>query len=203
MAVLIMPLVLAAQHGQAAALASLFVLFQPHVRRVLRLYRHLPIAEDLEGEAFLAFAKLVREYEPGRKIPFESYAAAKFRLLLHSVVRREYTHCLRERATGVEAELFDRPVFCPHDLSTQPLLFGESIAVVCDILTPLQADVFLRRALQEQPYESMSGSLHCSPGTLRVHFHAARQRLRRIWAEPDKKQFQKPKHSGGKLAIRR
>src|SRR5688572_18565010 len=83
-------LVIAAQAGEEAAMERLYQRFQPLVRRLLRHYKHSPIAEDLPGEAYLAFARLVQDYDQRRNVVFATYIARMLQAALHNIVRRDW-----------------------------------------------------------------------------------------------------------------
>src|SRR5690242_2945141 len=82
-------LVDSAQAGDVSAMEELYRRFRPLVRSIARRYRHLPIAEDLEGELYLTFARLVGRFDPGRGIALAHYIERSLALSLHTVVRRE------------------------------------------------------------------------------------------------------------------
>jgi RNA polymerase sigma factor (sigma-70 family) len=183
-----------AQAGESGALAKLFARFQPLVRRLLKEYRHMPVAEDLPGEAYLAFAQLTRQYDATRGIPFERYMARMLPAALHTVVRREWRRQARQvpmweetttssstarpGAAGLGASRNDNPVV--RDFA-EGIQLRETLRQMLAELPPRQAAVFIRRAVNQEEYPQIASALGNSPGTVRVLYAAARQRLQQNW----------------------
>lgn len=166
----------------------LYQRFQPLVRRILRGYRHYPLAEDLPGEVYLAFFRLVQQFDPARGVPFAHYLARMLPAAIHSVVRRErriLSHTLRwddcRGGQGDCAALLEEPSAC--DTVLDEVVARQTLAEMMRHLTPRQAYVFVRRALGGEDYERIARCVGSSPAAVRTAYCAARQRLRREWGE--------------------
>lgn len=186
-----------AQAGESGALAKLFARFQPLVRRLLKEYRSQPVAEDLPGEAYLAFAQLTRQYDETRGIPFQRYIAKMLPAALHTVARREWRRQARQvpmwEETGASrsagrpgaggqggSRTVDNPVVADFSERVQ---LRETLRQMLAELPPRQAAVFIRRAVNQEEYPQIASALGNSPGTVRVLYAAARQRLQQSWRE--------------------
>jgi RNA polymerase sigma factor (sigma-70 family) len=184
-----------AQAGESGALAKLFARFQPLVRRLVREYRNQPVAEDLPGEAYLAFAQLTRQFDPTREIPFQCYIAKMLPAALHTVVRREWRRQARQvpmweetggsssaRRSGTGGhgvgKATDNPVVADFADRVQ---LRETLRQMLAELPPRQATVFIRRAVHQEEYPQIASALGNSPSTVRVLYAAARQRLQQTW----------------------
>lgn len=186
-----------AQAGEAGALAKLFARFQPLVRRLMKEYRNQPCAEDLPGEAYLAFAQLTRQFDESRGIPFPRYIAKMLPAALHTVVRREWRRQARQVPMWEETPASSsagRPGargFTASGASDSPMVadFAESVQLretlrqMLSELPPRQATVFIRRAVNQEEYPQIARALGNTPGTVRVLYAAARQRLQQTWRE--------------------
>jgi RNA polymerase sigma factor (sigma-70 family) len=176
-------------------MAALFDRFQPLVRRLLLRYRTLPFAEDLPGEAYLAFACLVQRYDPERGIPFPSYIAHMLKAALHTVARRECRIRTREiplsEAWGgsAAAESPDRSLTGGEGSTAMPLVGDfsrqvvrqQTLSFLLSQLTARQAYVVVHRALQGEEYAQIGAALGCSQGAVRFTYFAARRRLQQAW----------------------
>jgi RNA polymerase sigma factor (sigma-70 family) len=190
------PVMAAAPFSHARTTGELFSVFQPLVRRVLRRYRHLRCAEDLPGEAFLAFEHLVAEYDPGRGIPFPSYLSRMLPATLHTVVRRycraysrevpfpdpdggglgdDAGRGMAERASRASARASGGDIL-------EQLVVGDLVRALLAELSPHQAYVFEQRALQGRDYAQIATSTGSSTGAVRVAYHSARLRLQDRWS---------------------
>jgi RNA polymerase sigma factor (sigma-70 family) len=161
-------------------------------------YRHLPIAEDLPGEAYLAFARLIRRFDAERGIPFPHFIAKMLPASLHTVVRRSCRIQARELSARATGDFYDAPDAADREFPaergsvgsgrvsgdfTESIHLRDVLHQLLAQLPPRQAYVFVHRALQEEEYPQIASALGNSPGTVRVLYATARQRLQKSWSE--------------------
>jgi RNA polymerase sigma factor (sigma-70 family) len=184
-------LAVAAQGGDDSALEALWQRFQPLVRRLLRSYSRLSIAEDLPGEAYVLFHRLVHLYDATRGVAFTHYCEQTLSQGLHSVVRREWRTLQRAAESKETGELSsagdpDTGSWTEHEQQTGRTDADVAERVVLQLmlerllrtLAPRQAYVFTRHALRGESFAEIAAALGCSAHAARELYYRARRRLR-------------------------
>jgi RNA polymerase sigma factor (sigma-70 family) len=190
-------LVHVACQGNDHALQQLFYQFDPLVRRLQSNYRRLSMHEDLLGEMYLAFAALVRQFDPERGIPFTRYIGHMLPLYVHTIVRRECRVSSRfvplpDLDQGVQARLEQGASAQPSALSHRTPQVSDVVGSVVtrDLLhyllsdlTPLQAAVFVWRSVEGEAFEQIALRLGNSQASIRFTYFSARRRMQKNWFE--------------------
>jgi RNA polymerase sigma factor (sigma-70 family) len=188
-------LVTAAQAGEDRAMELLFRQFQPLIRRLLRHYQHLEIAEDLPGELYLAFARFVQDFDASRGVPFSCYLVRMLSAALHTIVRRDWRLRARElpMEDTVDDEAPNRTGWTLHAGSGWPqdmhgdfiqgILHRQILSRLIADLTPEQQYVFIRRALHNEDSNQIARRMDRTTSAVRLLYHRARQRLRQSWQD--------------------
>jgi RNA polymerase sigma-70 factor (ECF subfamily) len=111
---------------------------------------------------------------------------------LHRIVYNKAVDLLRSRrrdqplADGDEEEAGVPPQGAAWSRPPDDVLFARETRAALDramgALTPLQRAVFELREVEERPTEEVAEILDLQPGTVRVHLHRARLRLRALLA---------------------
>ena len=133
----------------------------------LRITRDPDMASDAVQEAFATALQRVDDFR----------GEARLGTWLHRIVYTKAIDLLRAR--GREAPMPE------EDSASRPpdeILFGTETRQALDKalmeLTPLQRLVFEMREVEGRPTEEVAEILSLPPGTVRVHLHRARMRLR-------------------------
>jgi DNA-directed RNA polymerase specialized sigma24 family protein len=87
-----------AQAGDDASMQALYLRFRPLTQRVQARYGARPeLRDDLPGELYLLFVRLVRRFEPERGVAFPVYLSRTFPFGARSLVRRADTAARHEQ----------------------------------------------------------------------------------------------------------
>ncbi len=173
----------AAQPDMRAALAQALVDYGDRLYSLaLRITRDPDLASDAVQEAFASALARVDDFR----------GEASLGTWLHRIVYTKSIDLLRRR--GRETALADEDGETPEDERpgrgpswSQPpddILFGSETRAALSLalleLTPLQRTVFELRELEELPTAEVAEILGLPAGTVRVHLHRARLRLRTL-----------------------
>ena len=186
-----------ARHGDAEALAELYERFSPLSNRLLTGYRSLSFHDDLPGELFIAFAVLVRKYDPARGIPFSHFMSHMLPMTIHTVVRRERRERSRQlllvdvvqpgddssELTWRNANLNGRSRTSPQNEILDTVITRDVLLHLLGNLTPLQSAVFVSHAIEDEEFSRIAHRLGKSLGAVRFAYFAARQRMKRDWGD--------------------
>ncbi|MCU4186833.1 sigma-70 family RNA polymerase sigma factor [Acidiferrimicrobium sp. IK] len=163
----------AAQSGAEWAFA---VLYRELNHRLLRYFAaQAPAeAEDLASETWLLAARQLRGFA-GDETSFRAwlFTIARRRLVQH------WRDCGRRPARGAGADGLDA---LPGRADVEQSVVDADAAhgtvrLLCEVLSPDQADVVLLRVLGGLDVEQVAAILHKRPGTVRVLQHKALRRL--------------------------
>jgi RNA polymerase sigma-70 factor (ECF subfamily) len=152
----------------------------------LRITRDPDLASDAVQEAFATALQRIDEFR----------GEARLGTWLHRIVYTKAIDLLRARGRDAPLPDEDAPSRPPDDdrLGGAPtwsrppdeILFGTETRKALDKalveLTPLQRLVFELREVEGRPTEEVADILSLPPGTVRVHLHRARMRLRALLA---------------------
>ena len=146
----------------------------------LRITRDPDLAADAVQEAFAAALEKQASFR----------AQASLGTWLHRIVYNKAIDLLRSRRRDQPLDDEDETAFHGDTRSwSRPpddVLFGRETRAALEeamgALTPLQRAVFELREVEERPTEEVAAILDLQPGTVRVHLHRARLRLRALLA---------------------
>lgn len=189
-------LIASAQSGNPQASAALYAEFQPLAERLIRRYEHLclhfGILEDLPGEIFVAFATLVRDYDPVRGVSFFQYVNRLLPAALHATIRNHCRALARERAVGEHPEEWlHASAYVGNPLGggtdgapttgemANRLSLTEALSNALAQLPARQAEVFWQRAVRDLDFDEIARAVGTTPGGARTLYVTARRRLHR------------------------
>lgn len=166
---------------------ALFAEFTPLVRKLIGQYGDDPdLRQDLVGEIYYRFCKLLDAYEPGREIPLRPY-------LVRQLIASTYTfarHQWRERQREVRYD--ELPVWSSSNLCHDPtgewddaLMLRQMSHLLPSALAQLparQKKVLVWRYFDEMPFEQIAGNLGVQAATARSLLRHALNSLRRHFA---------------------
>jgi RNA polymerase sigma-70 factor, ECF subfamily len=188
-------LIASAQGGSTESTAVLYAEFRPLVERVIHRYEHLclhfGILEDLPGELYVAFATLLRDFEPQRGVSFFQYINRLLPAAVHAAVRQHCRTLARERAIGEHPEEWlhaSAALVYPGSGQDAGLTTGELVdrlsltEALGEALAQLpqrQAEVFWQRAVRQLDFDEIAAAVGTTPGAARTLYITARRRLHR------------------------
>jgi RNA polymerase sigma-70 factor (ECF subfamily) len=166
----------AARAGEEWAVAVLYRELHPRLARYLRA-RASHVADDLEGEVWLAIATRLHRFE-GDEVAFRAWGFSIARRRLADHRRR----AARRRTDVVPAEELDRAdhLADPAGVVLDQLAGDEAAAFVTRVLPPEQAEVVLLRVVAGLDVEQVAALLGKRPGTIRVMQHRGLKRLEKV-----------------------
>jgi RNA polymerase sigma-70 factor, ECF subfamily len=153
----------------------------------LRVTRDRDLASDALHDAFASALQRAADFR----------GESSLTTWLHRIVYNKAIDLLRQRGRetalreedGDELGPEDDRLAAAHAWARPPdeILFGnetwEAVERSLDRLTPLQRAVFVLREIDGLPTEEVGTILELEPGTVRVHLHRARLRLRALLAD--------------------
>lgn len=166
---------------------ALFAEFTPLVRKLIGQYGDDPdLRQDLVGEIYYRFCKLLDAYEPGREIPLRPY-------LVRQLIASTYTfarHHWRERQREIRYD--ELPVWSSANLSHDPTGEWDEVLTLRQMshllpaalakLPARQKKVVIWRYFDEMPFEQIAGQLGVQAATARSLLRHALNSLRRHFA---------------------
>jgi RNA polymerase sigma-70 factor, ECF subfamily len=169
----------AARAGEEWAVTVVYRELHPRLARYLRA-RAPHVAEDLEGEVWLAIASRLHQFE-GDEIALRAWAFAIARRRL--VDHRRQTG--RRRTDVVPTAELDRASerSDPERIVLDGLAGDEAAAFVVRTLPADQAEIVLLRVLAGLDVDQVAALVGRRPGTVRVMQHRGLKRLERVLTE--------------------
>jgi RNA polymerase sigma factor (sigma-70 family) len=166
---------------------ALFSEFTPLVRKLIGQYGDDPdLRQDLVGEIYYRFCKLLDAYEPGREVPLRPY-------LVRQLIASTYTyarHHWRERQREIRYD--ELPVWSSTNLKHDPtsewddaLALRQMSHLLPSALAQLPARqkmVVVWRYFDDMPFEQIAGHLGVQTSTARSLLRHALNNLRRHFA---------------------
>ena len=150
----------------------LFGEFQPLVRRLIRQYGEDPeLRQDLWGEIFYRFCKLLDAYDPTRGIPVRAYLVRTLTASVYTFSRSQWRRQNREvslEAASGAVEAVDQTD--PTDQWDREMLTREvlkSLPAAIEKLPLRQRQVVIWRYYESRSFEEMAEMLRVRPATAR------------------------------------
>jgi RNA polymerase sigma factor (sigma-70 family) len=164
---------------------ELYAEFQPLVRRLIRQYGadSADFREDLAGEIYYRFCRLLEAYDPERGVPLRPYLVRQLTASVYTFARHQWRQKRREvyLDTG-EGALEVGPTTDPtagwnHDLATEHVMksLPEGIAK----LPQRQRQVLIWRYYEQRGFEEIAEMLEIQQATARSMLRHALNNLRK------------------------
>jgi len=163
---------------------ELYAEMAPLVQRLLYRYGKTPeLRQDLEGEIYCRFCRLLENYDPDRGIPIRPYIVRMLQQTLFNYVRDYWRY--ESRVTHIEMEPGTEKSFpalvCEPDLVRQ-LMDEELLNALPSAIAQLperQKIVLVWRFYDGIPFEEIAERLEIQPATARSLLRHALKALRR------------------------
>lgn len=170
---------------------ALFAEYRPLVRRLMCRYgQDAEVRQDLEGEIYLQFFRLLQEYDPRRGIPFRAYVVSHLPHLVYSVMRGRWRRENRETPLAPEKEALlvdESNPFADLDLGLSAEQLKSHIDRAIDLLPERQRQIVIERYYQHKDYEAIAAAMDLKPASvrslLRTGLNTLRSRLAYLNAE--------------------
>lgn len=167
---------------------ALYSEFQPLVRRLIRQYAEDPDGrEDLAGEIYFQFRKLLDEYDPARGIPLRPYLIRSLTARVYTYARRGWCRKRREVSIAAHPELesqLDAPdptAEWAERMEEQEVL--RRLPGLIATLPPRQRTVLIWHYYEARSYDEIAGTLSIRPATARSILRHAIRSLRNRMSE--------------------
>lgn len=175
--------------GTPAERAALYRELEPLVRRLVRQYGDDPhLRQDLEGEIFCRFCRLLEQFDSSRGIPLKAYLVSALPPAVYSYVRAQWRHQQRERCLDRTIEPFEAEHAADpthqwiEQLEREALLRLLPSAIA---RLPLrQRQVVIWRYYEGLSFEGIAARVGLQPVSIRSNLRHAIQNLRRLLDEP-------------------
>jgi RNA polymerase sigma factor (sigma-70 family) len=151
----------------------LFGELAPLLRRLRRVYAgdDADLSEDLGGELYLRFRRLLDEYDPARGIPLRPYLIRKLSAAAYTYARQRWQS--RRREVGLEADLDGGALLLMSDptpawdeaLSAQQ--FHDALLDSIERLPRRQRQVIVSRYYEHHSFEEIAKKMDIRPATAR------------------------------------
>lgn len=164
-------LILAAQHGDGAALNRLLLASQTDARRYARKHCQSSDIDDAVQEALLILAKKIAGLR----------AAAAFSGWLFTIVRRE---CQKLSRAMFQHELLEDERVESYLAGTSDLALRQDLSAALESLPAHYRQVILLRDFEEQTIAEMAQSLKEHPAAIKSRLHRARALVREYLLSP-------------------
>jgi RNA polymerase sigma factor (sigma-70 family) len=164
---------------------ELFAEFQPLVRRLIRQYGadNAEFREDLAGEIYYRFCRLLEVYDPERGVPLRPYLVRQLTASVYTFARHQWRQKRREvyLETG-EGALEVGPTIDPtaewdRDLATQHVM--KALPAGIAKLPQRQRQVLVWRYYEQRGFEDIAEMLEIQQATARSMLRHALNNLRK------------------------
>ena len=156
----------------SVAREKLFAEFEPLVRRLVRRYGTTEESrQEMVGEIYYRFCRLVEAYDPKRGVPLHPYMVHTLSASVHTYARQCWTHSTRvaplEDAESGGAKLlstdptsdWDRQLLFQQLRAALPGAFGQ--------ISPRQRQIVVWRYYEGLTYEEIADKLQIRPASVR------------------------------------
>jgi RNA polymerase sigma-70 factor (ECF subfamily) len=169
----------------AAEQEALYRDFQPLVRSLIARYGKDPeMRQELPGEIYVRFCRLVADYDPSRGVPIRCYLVRTLPASVYSFARSRWRHRRREssleRETDLEAlgDTFDPSGGWDDQMVMQQVL--EQLLAAIASLPLRQRQVVIGRYYESRSFEEIAQALGIQPATARSLLRHGVARLRKL-----------------------
>ena len=165
---------------------SLFAELQPLVRKLMRQYGGDPdFREELPGEIFCQFVRLIEAYEVERGVPLRPYLVRGLTMAVYTIARARWRRRRREIALCAEVDALG---FVPNPTPQwdHSLWQTEVLAALPSLIHDLparQRSVLIWRYYDERSFEEIAARLQIQPATARSLLRHGLNNLRRKIAD--------------------
>jgi RNA polymerase sigma-70 factor (ECF subfamily) len=168
---------------------TLFAGFQPLVRRLIRQYgEDAEMRQDLIGEIYCRFCRLVDAYDPSRGIPLRPYLVRTLTASVYTYARSYWRRQQREVSLGLGADEDASSLADPSLQWGRQLMMEELLAALPTAIARLptrQRNVLIWRYYEARSFEEIAGLLQVRPATARSLLRHGIKNLRQRINEAD------------------
>jgi len=168
---------------------ALYGEFQPLVRRLIRQYGDDPdLRQDLAGEIYCRFSKLLDAFDPERGVPLKPYLVRSLTAAVYTYVRSRRRYERREMSLEDFVETAEPGDGDPSAGWDQRLLTNEVLNTLPDAIAKLpkrQRQVVIWRYYDSRTFEEMAEILQVRPATVRSLLRHGLNNLRRRITAPE------------------
>lgn len=166
---------------------ALFAELRPLVWSLIRQYGvDADLREELPGEIFCQFVRLLDSYDPSRGVPLRPYVIRGLKTAVYTTVRRRWRRHAREVSLCHDADgggcVDDPAPRWVHALWQEEVL--EALPPLIQDLPPRQRCVLIWRYFDERSFEEIAEHLEVRPSTARSLLRHGINNLRRKVADP-------------------
>ena len=173
-------LLTAARGGDAAALETLLVRYQPHLYRFgLRMCGNVEDAGDVAQESLISMARSLRDFRGDSSVSSWLYTIAR-RFCIKKRRRSKFAPPREDSLDTVEATAAERladPAPNPEQTTTNREL-AAALTRAIDALDPLQREVLVLRDVEGLSAPEVANVLHISIDAVKSRLHRARVAVR-------------------------
>lgn len=164
--------------------------FQPLVRRLLRQYGDTAEQrQDLSGEIYFLFCKLLTAFDPNRGVPLRPYLVRGLTAAVYTHVRSSRRHRRREVSLEALIEQADpSEVVDPSTAWNDHIVMQDVLKSLPDAIARLpkrQRQVVIWRYYESRTFEDIAEQLQIRPATARSLLRHGINALRRIVTPPE------------------
>jgi RNA polymerase sigma-70 factor (ECF subfamily) len=153
------------------------------VARLIRQYGNaLELRQELPGEIYCRFCRLLEDYDPGRGTPIKAYLVRTLPAAVYTYARAHWRRCQRESSLSAEVEPGLRePPADPSREWDQGLLLMQVLQQLPAAIAALplrQRQVVVMRYYENRSFAEIAAALRVKPATARSLLRHGIERLR-------------------------
>lgn len=169
---------------------ALYGEFQPLVRRLMRQYGDdADLRQDLAGEIYFRFSKLLDAFDPERGVPLKPYLVRSLTAAVYTYVRSRRRYERREMSLEDYVETAEPGRDAdPSDNWDQRMVTNDVLNILPDVIAQLpkrQRQVVIWRYYDSRSFEEMAEILNVRPATVRSLLRHGLNNLRRRITAPE------------------
>ena len=164
---------------------KLFAEFQPLVRRLLRRYgTNEEVRQEMVGEIYYRFCRLIDAYDPKRGIPLRPYVVTALSASVHTYARQCWTHSTRiaplEAADGSTAKILSSDPTADWDRKLQLQQLQAALPGAFGQISDRQRQIVVWRYYEGLSYDEIAERLSIRPASVRSLLSHGLKNLR-VW----------------------
>ncbi len=168
------------RRGDIGGLEVLVRRYQTEATQIAQVItRDRALAEDVVQSAFVRVYERIEQFDCDR--PFAPWF---FRIISNDAIKAAQRSRLHVSSDSRSTALIEDPALNPEEIVII-LQQVDSISEALQRLSPAQRSVIVSRYYLGLNDREIAQSFRGAPGTIRVHLHAARKRLRQILSQSD------------------